>query len=228
VLDGRGRSLTVEDVGGLARSVEFTYRRADAVEVHQVKRQNSVAHGWTVRSLLSAGIWDAARHHVEAGREFYFVSTIPACVAHELCDYARRSGDLRGFVNHWLPNRHLREAFAELGSPGALGTPEHAWRVLRGTWIECHSERDVAEFNALRAGQLLDGAAGALAAVGLGDLALHYLGVELTAPLIEDRLEAYGLRRAPVPRTETAERRMWRLVTVADCPVRCQYSSYGR
>jgi hypothetical protein len=218
VLGGSDRSLTVEDVGDLAQGVEFTYRRAGAVEVHQVKRQNGVANGWTVRSLLGVGIWDDACHHVEAGREFHLVSTVPARVAQELCDNARSSGGLSGFVDHWLPNRDLQEAFAELASSGVLGTPERAWRVLRGTWIECHGERDVAEFNGLLAGQLLDGAAGALAAVGLGDLALHHLGVELTAPLIEDRLRRYGLRRAPVLRTETAERRTWRVVAVADCP----------
>ncbi|MBQ1065213.1 hypothetical protein [Micromonospora sp. D75] len=218
VLAGSGWSLTVEDVGDLAKGVEFTYRRAGAVEVHQVKRQNGVANGWTVRSLLGMGIWDNARHHVRAGREFHLVSSVPARVAQELCDNARSASDPRSFVDHWLPNQDLQEAFSELATVNNLGALEPAWRVLRGTWIECHGERDVAELNGLLAGQLLDGAAGALAAVGIGDLVVQHLGVELTAPLIEDRLRKYGLRRAPMLLKETIERRTWRVVAVADCP----------
>ncbi|WFE52991.1 hypothetical protein [Micromonospora sp. WMMD1155] len=218
VLGGNGESLTVEDSGDLAKSVEFTYRRTGAVEVHQVKRQNGVANGWTVRSLLGMGIWNHARYHVGAGREFHLVSTVPARVAQELCDNARSASDVRSFVDHWLPNQNLEEAFSLLASMDVLGTDERAWRVLRGTWIECHGEQDVAEFNGLLAGQLLDGAAGALAAVGLGDLVLHHLGRELTAPLIEEHLWKYGLRRASTRRKETVERRTWRLVPVGDCP----------
>ncbi|MET8312402.1 hypothetical protein [Micromonospora sp. NPDC005173] len=218
VLGGSGESLTVEDSGDLAKSVEFTYRRTGAVEVHQVKRQNGVANGWTVRSLLGMGIWDDARHHVGAGREFHLVSTVPARVAQELCDNARSASDVRSFVDHWLPNQNLQEAFSALASRDVLGTEERAWRVLHGTWIQCHGEQDVAEFNGLLAGQLLDGATGALAAVGLGDLVLHHLGRELTAPLIEERLRKYGLRRAPTRRKEIVERRTWRVVPVADCP----------
>ncbi|MFI7591806.1 hypothetical protein [Micromonospora sp. NPDC049359] len=217
VLGGSGESLTVEDSGDLARSVEFTYQRTGAVEVHQVKRQNGVANGWTVRSLLGIGIWDAARHHVGAGREFHMVSTVPARVAQELCDNARSVSDVRSFVDHWLPNQDLEEAFSVLASMEVLGTDEQAWRVLRGTWIECHGEQDVAEFNGLLAGQLLDGATGALAAVGLGDLVVHHLGRELNAPVIEERLPKYGLRRAPTRRKVTVERRTWRLAPVADC-----------
>lgn len=219
VLGGRGRSLTAEDVGDLARGAEFSYQPAGgALQMHQVKRQNGVANGWTVRLLRREGIWDSARHHVEASREFHFISTVPARVPQELCDNARSASDLRRFIDDWLPNRHLQEAFTELSSAAVLGTQERAWTVLRGTSITCCDERELAESNAVLAGQLLAGADGALAAVGLGDLALHHLGVELTAALIEDRLPAYGLRRAPVPRPATARQRTWRLVTVADCP----------
>ena len=63
VLNGDGESITVEDVGDLAEGVEFTYRRSDGVEVHQLKRQHGMANSWSVKSLQAMGIWKAARHH---------------------------------------------------------------------------------------------------------------------------------------------------------------------
>jgi hypothetical protein len=208
VLAGRGQSITVEDVGDLAQGVEFTYRRADGVEVHQLKRQHGTANNWSVASLHRLEIWQNARHHVEAGREYHFVSTVPARVPHELCDYARRSHGLDDFIENWLPNKPLREAFDELSSPQVLGTAETAWKVLRGTWIEWPDERDVVQVNAALAGLLLEGAAGALAAVGLGDLVVQNLGVELTESAITERLQQYGLRRATAIRSDALVQRV--------------------
>ncbi|WP_322752175.1 MULTISPECIES: hypothetical protein [unclassified Frankia] len=44
VLAGKAESVTVEDFGDLAQGVEFTYRRHDATEVHQLKRQDGRAN----------------------------------------------------------------------------------------------------------------------------------------------------------------------------------------
>ncbi|MET9240963.1 hypothetical protein [Nonomuraea sp. NPDC003709] len=201
VLAGHGDSITVEDKGDLAEGVEFTYRRSDAVEVHQLKRQHGTVNNWSVASLNKLDIWKNARHHVEAGREYHFASTIPAQVPHELCDFARRSKDLKDFIENWLPNKSLRDAFDELSSPQVLGSAEMAWTVLRGTWIEWPDERDVVQVNAALAGLLLEGASGLLAAVGLGDLVVQDLGVELTESAISERLQRYGLRRATAIRS---------------------------
>jgi len=99
---GLGESITVEDAGDLAEGVEFTYRRPGAVEVHQLKRQRGAASNWSVKSLQSLGIWQDARRHVVAGREFHFVSMLPSVILQRLCDRARRSGDLVGFTDNWL------------------------------------------------------------------------------------------------------------------------------
>ncbi|MFG1828102.1 hypothetical protein ACGFIJ_37030 [Microbispora bryophytorum] len=196
MLAGRGQSITVEDKGNLAEGAEFTYRRSDGVEVHQLKRQHGTANTWSVASLNKLEVWKTARRHVENGREYHFVSTIPAQVPNELCDFTRRSETVQDFIENWLPNKSLRDAFNELASPQMLGSAEAAWAVLRGTWIEWPDERDVNQVNAALAGLLLEGAAGSLAAAGLGDLVAQSLGVELTESAITERLHRYGLRRA--------------------------------
>ena len=79
VLFGRAESITVEKTGEEGLGVEFNLARSDGqVEVHQVKRQRGSANSWTPRALQSEGVLAAARTHVEAGREFQFISTVPA------------------------------------------------------------------------------------------------------------------------------------------------------
>lgn len=195
VLAGRAESVTVEDIGDLAQGVELTYRHDDIIEVHQLKRQNKNANSWTVKSLQDKGIWENVRPHVEAGREFHFISMIPAITLHSLSDRARRSESLSNFVSNWLTNKRLREAFDDLCSTDIYGSPEIAWRVLRGFWIDWPSERDIVEMNSTLAEQQLEGSGGTLAAAGLGELIAHNLGVCLDAPKIESELSKYGLHR---------------------------------
>ncbi|MDV7091008.1 ATP-binding protein [Rhodococcus opacus] len=208
VLAGFGNSITVEDIGELGEGVEFTYRRPNGVEVHQLKRQNRTINNWSVASLHSLEIWANASNHADAGREFHFVSAIPARVPQELCDFARRSPSLQAFVDSWLPNQPVRDAFDELSAPKILGSPEAAWKMLRGTWIEWPDERDVVQVNAVLSALLLEGASGLLPASGLGDLVLQNLGVELTARAISDRLGAYGLRRVSQNRSAAMDERV--------------------
>lgn len=200
VLMGRADSITVEDVGELAMGSEFTFRRSGAVQVHQLKRQNRVINNWSAASLDRLGVWASARHHVELGREFHFMSEVPARTLSELCDNARRAASLDLFTKEWLPNQSMRDAFTELSAPKIFGSPDNAWQVLCGTWIAWPDEREVSDGNAALAELLLADAEGRLAAVGLGDLLLHNLGVELSAQGIADRLLQYGLRLATTVR----------------------------
>lgn len=105
VLAGNGQSITVEDVSDLAQGVEFTYRCGDGLQVHQLKRQQCTLNNWSTGKLHKLGIWQSARAHVEAGRDYHFVSTIPAQVPHELCDFARRSSSLDDFIANWSSGR---------------------------------------------------------------------------------------------------------------------------
>ncbi|MEV7021388.1 hypothetical protein [Kitasatospora sp. NPDC093558] len=194
VLLGMGTSLTLEPVGPLGEGAEFAYRRDGVTEAHQVKRQNRNANSWNVASLRDKGIWTHLRSHAEAGREFHFVSLVPARGIDELADRARRADDFGVFEGEWLTDE-LQGHFAALAAPDVYGSPETAWRMLRGLRVGWHNEQDVGNVNAALAGQVLAGASGRLAALGLGDLLLDNLGTTLDASAITARLAAYGLRR---------------------------------
>jgi hypothetical protein len=200
VLLGTFDSITVEDIDELGEGAEFTLRRGDDVEVYQVKRQNGDANNWPINRLKQVDVWNKARAHVEAGRNYRFVSMVPARPIQELSERARASTDLDTFLRSWLTD-NLQAPFNDLASSTIFGSPEVAWRVLRGMWIRCSDEDDITEMNATLAELLLTGAAGKLAAVGLGDLAQHKLGRPLDATAISRELAAYGLSRAQLVRS---------------------------
>ncbi|WP_019870656.1 NACHT domain-containing protein [Salinispora oceanensis] len=200
VLAGRAESVTVEDFHDLALGVEFTYRRGEVVQVHQLKRQNYNANSWTVKSLHDKGVWANVRHHVDAGRQFHFISIVPAVTLKSLASRARRAEGATELVSDWLTNKDLREAFDGLCSPDIFGDAELAWRLLRGFWIDWPSEDDIIEVNATLAELQLEGAAGTLAAAGLGDLVLNNLGVRLDVAKIDAELNRYGLQRSDARR----------------------------
>ncbi|MFG2643556.1 hypothetical protein ACGFYP_21600 [Streptomyces sp. NPDC048370] len=196
VLLGSGDSIKVEDIDDLGKGAEFTYRHGSTVEVHQVKRQNGNANSWNVRSLDKKEIWENARYHVDQGRHFHFVSVVPARSIQELTERARSADDLTEFLSDRL-TKGLKDSFDELSST-IYGSAEVAWRVLRGLWVSWPDENDLVRGNSVLAELLLSGAAGRLAAAGLGDLANYSLGSTLDSTAIESRLQQYGLCRSTI------------------------------
>ncbi|WAL98672.1 hypothetical protein [Streptomyces sp. Je 1-369] len=194
VLLGMGTSIALEPGAALGDGVEFVYRHDGGTQVHQVKRQNRNANSWNVASLGDKDIWRNLRSHVDAGRAFHFVSLIPARALDELADRARRSDDVATFETEWLTDE-LQGPFDALAAADVYGSAATAWRMLRGLWVEWHNERDIVNTNAVLAEQVLAGAPGRLAALGLGDLLLNSLGTTLDAPAIVARLGQYGLRQ---------------------------------
>ena len=193
VLLGQVDSVTVEDVGEIAEGAEFTRRRGDAIEVHQVKRQHGTANEWKLPVLNDNGVLAAAQHHVSRGRKFVFVSTIPAATLSQLADAARRSPDLESFVDFMLTNKDLKTGFIYL-SGKAYGSAEEAWRTLQGMEARWPDERDIVEMNSALADLLLEGAEPPLAAVGIGDVVADNLRVPLDAEKLVELLEPFGLR----------------------------------
>jgi len=194
VLLGRVDSVRVEEVGDIGAGAEFTVRRGDHVEVHQVKRQTGNANEWSIAALKTAGVLRAAETHVTAGRQFHFVSLVPARALDELTDHARRSDDVQAFRAHQL-TKELTPDFNNLCRADIWGSAESAWQVLRGMHIRWPDEREVIDGNSAFAGLLLEGAPPVLAAVGLGDLVLDHLNETLDAAYLESLLNDYGLRR---------------------------------
>jgi hypothetical protein len=195
VLLGQIDSVTVEEAGDIGTGVEFTVRRGDSLEVHQVKRQSGNANEWSAKALEAVGVLKAARKHVAAGRTFHFVSIVPARRIDELTDRARRTESVQAFLDHML-TKDLRPDFDYLSGDSVFGSVEAAWMTLRGMEVRWPDERDVRDVNSGFAGLLLEGAAPSLATVGLGDLVLDNLNVSLDVTTIERLLDGHGLRRA--------------------------------
>ncbi|MBM2614267.1 ATP-binding protein [Actinoplanes sp. LDG1-06] len=209
ILAGTGRSIVVEKAGELDDGAEFLYTRDNdgVVEAHQLKRQNSSANSWTVKALAGEDIWTNAKKHIDAGREFHFVSTVPAVNLTELADRARRSANLDDFLKNWL-NEKLRELHDALSTADIYGSPATSWAMLRQMWFRCQDERAVVSMNASMCGVLLDGDGGELAATGLGDIVVNHLGVELTSTTIESRLSTYRLKLADGSRRQSLQTRV--------------------
>jgi len=196
VLAGRARAITVEDVGELGEGAEFTLtslRHGD--EAHQVKRKQGTANGWTPHRLYDEGVLQAARKHVEQGRQFHFVSMIPAPKVDDLADYARRSASVEAFLADWLKAEDLKTEFTYL-SGDVYGSDQVTWQTLRGIWTHCQDEDGLRRMIDALAELLLVGAPAKPAALSLGDLAIQNLGVRLTAAAIVERLAEYELSQA--------------------------------
>lgn len=198
VLFERARSLTVESAGEAGKGVEFVLELADGVvEAHQVKRQRGSANSWTLRALEGEGVLRDAAAHVEAGREFHFVSMLPSRRLDRLSDRARRSADLQQFIDGLLDGKEIQDDFNYLSSE-VWDSPQHAWEILRGIRARWPDEREIRDTNAAFAGVLLEGAQPSLAPLGLGDLIANNLALPLTIDSVAERLGDYDLRLDPL------------------------------
>lgn len=193
VLAGRAKSITVEETGTMGEGIEFSVERNDGmIEGHQVKRQRGNANAWSIRNLSNLGIWAAAESQVAKGRQFHFVSLIPARTCDELSDRARRADDAQAFVDGL--GTKLRSEF-DLAVK-EFASAARAFEVLRGTFVRWPDEREVRETNAALAGLLLSGAPGPAAAAVLGDLVSDNLGKALDASAIRKLLHEYEIYEA--------------------------------
>jgi len=188
-------SMTVEALDpDEARGAEFTFVERGKPQVHQVKRQFQNNNAWSISALTRLGVFSSAIGHVAAGREFHFVSLIPCGNLRELAERARRAVDVATFTQHSLAtNQELQATFDELSAPNRLGTPEQAWRTLRGMWFEVREERETIHDNGLLAELTLAGAAGHVMALGLGDVLSANLGLPLTRKELLEALAGMGV-----------------------------------
>ena len=187
---GRAKSITVEEVGESGAGIEFVVQRNSGVtEAHQVKRQRGNANSWSVRNLRDEDVLSAVASQVTAGRQFHFVSIIPARPLDELTDRARRSDDVQAFVNNIT--KELREQLDLLITE--FGSTARTFDALRGLCVRCIDERELQNTNAALAEVLVSGAPGPAAAVVLGDLVSDNLGRTLDAPTITKLLGSYEL-----------------------------------
>lgn len=190
VLEGHAVSIRVEEPGEAGAGIEFSLQRNDGiVEAHQVKRQSGSANSWTVRRLAEAGVLAAAADQIGRGREFHFVSMLPSQRISDMTDRARGSDDALTFVAS-LNGEQLKDL--EQLEP-LLGDTAECFAFLRSLFLRWPDERQIEETNAGRAGALIGGTSGPLAALALGDLVHGNLGVTLDAAAIREKLRKYEL-----------------------------------
>ncbi|RKQ90454.1 hypothetical protein C8N24_0256 [Solirubrobacter pauli] len=191
VLAGRVRSIAIEERGRGGEGVEFTVIDNNGAEAsHQVKRQRGNRNGWSLRELETEGVLAAAAAQVARGRQFWFVSLVPARDLDELSDQARRSDDLDALRSSI--SRELNAKFSLLVD--IWGDAAQTFEILRGVYVEWPGERHLTATNAALA-ELLLGAPGAATAACLADLINDHLGETLDAEAIEEALGGYGLAR---------------------------------
>jgi len=187
-------SLTLEDIDlDLAKGSEFTYQDGAITEVHQLKRQNGNSNSWSVKSLAALGVFESAAGHVAVGRAFHFVSLVPCRPLQELAERARKSKELSGFIQDWL-TEELRNVFDQLSASAVLGSPQRAWRTLRGMWFLVQDENDMMRMNSMLARCQFEGAAGAMVSLAIGDILLDHLGKKLTRSDLLELLALQGIR----------------------------------
>lgn len=190
VLEGRARSITVEEVGRDGAGIEFALMRNDGVtEAHQVKRQHGDANRWTIRRLAEVGVLAAAAAQIEQGREFHFVSILPSQRLSDMTDRARGADDLSTLMESL--NKDQAGDFETLAT--IAGGEAEAFCLLRSLYVRWPDERHVEEANASRAGSLIDGAPAPTASLALGDLVRDNLGRTLDSATIRAKLAKYEL-----------------------------------
>ena len=194
VLAGRAQWIRVEDFGDLGHGAEFTFAIDEAaVQVHQLKRQLGRRNGWTLLALKKEGVLQAAALHASQGREFHFISEVPARDLDELSEKARHSDDLNAFINGQLDGKDIRGRFDQLAD--GCSSAQTAWEMLRGCFVFWPDERELRATNAVLAELLLQGASGLAITSSIADLVDQALGVTLTANELERRLADYEIER---------------------------------
>jgi hypothetical protein len=193
IIAGRAGSIQIEPFGELGAGVEFTLKVGDRTTVHQVKRQAGELANWTLKRLEREGVLETAAKHADAGRDFYFISSVPARELDELSDRARRSKDVKEFIEGQLTGQRLQSLFTQL--TGVWGGPQLAWHRLRSTYVTSADERELRAANEALAGALLTGATPAAAVAALADLAAQNIGQTLAVRDIFGAASEYGLTK---------------------------------
>lgn len=107
-------SIRLEPPGTKGEGVEFTLRKGEVVEYHQVKRQHARPGDWSITELARNGV---LRHAFLTTRDpngrYHFVSTTSAGILATLIDDARRAESIAEFREHFLKGDKAK-AWADL------------------------------------------------------------------------------------------------------------------
>jgi hypothetical protein len=198
VLAENAESMMIEEVGELGEGIEFSVvRTGGVVEAHQVKRQPGNSNSWSISALGRLGVISTATKQIAQGREFHFVSTVPARKLQELTDRSRSTDSFQIFLSALTEGlRPEFESFAE-----AVGNNQDAFNILRSFHLQVvdelglrHTNETVARLLAVR------GSSAAAALAVLAEIAIDNLGRTLDVRSIRDQMHRYGLTTTDVTR----------------------------
>jgi hypothetical protein len=192
VLAGTANSMMIEGIGEAGGGIEFSViRPSGLVEAHQVKRQSGNANSWSIVRLVSLGVIRAAAAQIAMGREFHFVSMVPARKLQELAERSRSADSLEVFRT--ILTGDTNPDFEILAK--TLGSQSRAFEVLRSLRVRVIDELDLSNTNTMLARLIPIGGAPAPAATAvLAEIALDNLGRTLDGAGLRADLENYGLR----------------------------------
>lgn len=194
VLLGNIDWVRIEPLGDLGKGAEFVLKRADGpIEAHQVKRQTANANEWNLGKLARLKVWESARRHVEADRDYHFVSTVPYRPLQELADRTRDSNDWSSFIEGGLPD-DLDTLLLDLAIEWKVKA-DNAYRILRRIYIRLIDESELTHSNKVLAELALEGGPGAQARASLGEVIDNNIDTKLTADAILSALKPYKLNR---------------------------------
>ena len=114
--------IRVESPGPEGEGSEFTLKKPERLEYHQIKRQHARPGDWSIRELASSGVLRHAFSKTRDPKERYiFMSTTSTGILATLVDDARRVESLSEFRAHFLKAAAKAKVWAEI---------RYEWREL--------------------------------------------------------------------------------------------------
>lgn len=135
VLEGRASTIRLEPPGPTGFGIEFTVEEKGTAWAEQVKEVSSGGN-WTVNRLKNKEVLQAAKAHVESGRNFRLVASTAAPEITDLSARARATETLAEF-NDAL-SKDLLIALADVASIWST-TSESTWTLLKRIYVTHHT-----------------------------------------------------------------------------------------
>jgi len=181
VMAEKAQSLRIEPPGFIGEGVEFILRRAERVEHHQVKRQQSGSDRWTLDALNRRGVLSTFRDKLAFEDNWcIFVSMLDAAELREMADRARASQSFQEFEGEFLKAKGWRLSFSMLHSSWGCASRGETWNHLRRVVTRCVDEQTLRKQTELLLDSLVEGEPAAVFA-SLADLCAESIHRELTA-----------------------------------------------
>lgn len=159
LMEGEVEWVHLEPPGAEDHLIEFRIGLPEgAIEVHQVKRQNAGKGRWTVADLQRVMVLDGiARHAVEAGERYRFVSIDSVKGLRELADRARDSESAETFERDFLTSIDLTTDLDDFCDRMGGMSRENAWATLQACRFVPQDEQELTDMVRGLLGARVDG-----------------------------------------------------------------------